>query len=54
MSNDHRRELTCLGNLLGEWRAKHHRPTPIPDDVWSGAAELSKQLASGKWLSGPR
>lgn len=48
MTKDQRRELTSLEKSLREWRAKHHTPTPIPDEVWSGAAGLANQLGVGQ------
>lgn len=48
MTKEQRRELTCLENSLQEWRAQHHRPTPIPDKVWSDAAKLANQLGVGQ------
>ncbi|MFA5507212.1 MAG: hypothetical protein WC423_17415 [Vulcanimicrobiota bacterium] len=48
MTKEQRRELTRLEKSLREWRAKHHRPTPIPDEVWSGAAGLANQLGVGQ------
>ena len=48
MTKEQRRGLTRLENSLQEWRAQHHRPTPIPDKVWSGAARLANQLGVGQ------
>ena len=48
MTKEQRRELTRLENSLQKWRAQHHRPTPIPDKVWSGAARLANQLGVGQ------
>lgn len=48
MTNEQRRELARLEKSLREWRAKHHRPTPIPDRVWNGAAGLAKEVGVGQ------
>lgn len=40
-------ELQHLGRRLRLWRQEHSAPTPIPADIWSGAAQLAVVLGVG-------
>ena len=45
MTKHQRREMARLESQLTEWRATNQRPTPIPAEIWKGAAKLSEQLS---------
>ena len=44
MTKFQQREMARLETELTEWRASNRRPTPIPANIWNGAAKLSEQL----------
>lgn len=44
MTKYQQREMARLETELTEWRATNQRPTPIPANIWSGAAKLTEQL----------
>ena len=44
MTKYQQREMARLETALAEWRATNQRPTPIPANIWSGAAKLTEQL----------
>lgn len=44
MNTKHQREMRRLFAALTKWRSQHSRPTPIPDQIWSGAARLAAEV----------
>ena len=44
MKRDQQREMRRLNTALTKWRSQHSRPTPIPDEIWSGAARLAAEV----------
>ena len=44
MRRDHQREMRRLDTALTKWRSRHSRPTPIPDEIWSGSARLAAEV----------
>ena len=45
MTKHQRREMARLESQLTEWRATNQSPTPMPAEIWKGAAKLSEQLS---------
>ncbi len=42
MKDNFEKEIARLGKALGKWRAVNSRPTPIPSEIWSGAATMAR------------
>lgn len=41
---DRQHELDELGLRLNHWRRGHSAPSPIPVEIWRGAAELARVM----------